>query len=103
MTMNLTEQMTQLAENAKAASRELVKLTTAEKNACLLAMATALEQDADAIKKANALDMEFGAAHGLSAAMLDRLRLDDKRIFAMARGLREVAALLDDAGFAADA
>jgi len=98
MTMNLTEQMTQLAKNAKAASRELVKLTTAEKNACLLAMATALEQDADAIKKANALDMEFGAAHGLSAAMLDRLRLDDKRIFAMARGLREVAALPDPVG-----
>ena len=41
--------MTQLAKNAKAASRELAKLTTAEKNACLLAMATALEQNAAAI------------------------------------------------------
>ena len=98
MTMNLTEQMTQLAKNAKAASRELVRLTTAEKNACLLAMAAALEQNAGAIKKANALDMEFGAAHGLSAAMLDRLQLDDKRISAMARGLREVAALPDPVG-----
>ena len=59
--MTLTEQMTQLAKQAKAASRELAKLTTAEKNDCLLAMANALEQNAAAIKAANALDMEFGA------------------------------------------
>ena len=96
--MILTEQMTQLARQAKSASRELAKLTTAEKNACLLAMATALEQNAEAIKKANALDMEFGASHGLSAAMLDRLKLDDKRIAGMAKGLREVAVLPDPVG-----
>jgi glutamate-5-semialdehyde dehydrogenase len=96
--MTLTEQMTQLAKNAKAASRELARLTTAEKNACLLAMATALEQNAEAIKAANALDMEFGATHGLSGAMLDRLKLDDKRIAGMAKGLREVAALPDPVG-----
>ena len=96
--MNLSEQMTQLARNAKAASRELAKLTTAEKNACLLAMATALEQNAEAIKMANALDMEFGASHGLSSAMLDRLKLDDKRVAGMAKGLREVAALPDPVG-----
>ena len=48
--MNLTEQMTRLAKQAKAASRELARLTTAEKNTCLLAMATALEQNANAIK-----------------------------------------------------
>ncbi len=96
--MTLTEQMTQLAKQAKTASRELVKLTTAEKNDCLLAMATALEQNAAAIKSANALDMEFGASHGLSSAMLDRLKLDDKRIAGMAKGLREVAALPDPVG-----
>src|SRR5882757_1074416 len=96
--MNLNEQMTRLAKQAKAASRELAKLTTAEKNACLLAMATALEQNAAAIQEANALDMEFGAQHGLSAAMLDRLKLDDKRIAGMAKGLREVAALPDPVG-----
>jgi glutamate-5-semialdehyde dehydrogenase len=96
--MNLTEQMTRLAKQAKAASRELAKLTTAEKNACLLAMATALEQNAAAIKSANALDTEFGTQHGLSEAMLDRLKLDDKRIAGMAKGLREVAALPDPVG-----
>ena len=96
--MNLTEQMTRLAKQAKAASRELAKLTTAEKNACLLAMATALEQNAEVIKSANMLDMEVGAKLNLSAAMLDRLKLDDKRISAMANGLREVAALADPVG-----
>jgi glutamate-5-semialdehyde dehydrogenase len=96
--MNLNEQMTQLAKQAKAASRELSKLTTAEKNACLLAMATALEQNADAIKSANALDLEFATQHGLSEAMLDRLKLDEKRIYGMAKGLREVAALADPVG-----
>ena len=96
--MTLVDQITQLAKQARVASRELAKLTTAEKNACLLAMATALEENADMLKQANALDMEAGAQHGLSSAMLDRLKLDDKRIAGMARGLREVAALPDPIG-----
>src|SRR6266571_3484182 len=96
--MTLTEQMTQLAKQAKTASRELARLTTAQKNACLAAMADALEQNTAALKTANALDMEVGAKLGLSAAMLDRLRLDDKRIAGMAKGLREVAALPDPVG-----
>jgi glutamate-5-semialdehyde dehydrogenase len=90
--------MTELARQAKAASRELVRLTTADKNACLLAMASALEESGPAIKAANAIDMETGEKLGLSAAMLDRLKLDDKRITSMARGLREVAALPDPVG-----
>jgi len=90
--------MTQLAKNAKAASRELAKLSTREKNDCLLAMAGAFEKNSSAIKEANALDMEVGAKLNLSAAMLDRLQLDDKRIPAMANGLREVAALPDPVG-----
>ncbi|MBI3879647.1 MAG: glutamate-5-semialdehyde dehydrogenase, partial [Verrucomicrobia bacterium] len=96
--MTLLEQMTQLAKQAKAASRELAQLTTAEKNACLLAMADALEQSGPAIKAANALDMDAGAKMGLTAAMLDRLKLDEKRIASMAKGLREVAALPDPVG-----
>lgn len=90
--------MTQLAQQAKTASRELARLTTAEKNACLLAMADALEQNGAAIKTANALDMQGAATMGLSSAMLDRLKLDDKRISGMAKGLRDVAALPDPVG-----
>ena len=96
--MTLTEHMTELAKEAKAASRELARLTTSEKNACLLAMADALEQNGPAIKHANGLDMETAANMGLSSAMLDRLKLDDKRIAGMAKGLREVAALPDPVG-----
>jgi glutamate-5-semialdehyde dehydrogenase len=96
--MTLTEQMTQLGRQAKAASRELAKLSTREKNDCLLAMAGAIEANSGRIKEANALDMEAAAAGGLSAAMLDRLKLDDKRISGMAKGLREVAALPDPVG-----
>lgn len=96
--MTLNEQITALAQQAKAASRELARLSTAEKNSCLRAMADALEGNAAALKEANALDMEAGANLGLSSAMLDRLKLDDKRIAGMARGLREVAALPDPVG-----
>jgi len=96
--MTLTEQMGQLARQAKAAARELARLTTAEKNACLLAMADALEQHRPAIQEANARDMAAGAQSGLSSAMLDRLKLDEKRITGMAKGLREVAALPDPVG-----
>jgi glutamate-5-semialdehyde dehydrogenase len=94
----LIEQMTQLARQAKEASRALARLTTAEKNSCLLAMASALEQNAIPIKQANALDLEAGVKSGLPAAMLDRLKLDDQRILDMASGLREVAALPDPLG-----
>jgi glutamate-5-semialdehyde dehydrogenase len=98
--MTLLEQMTQLARQAKAASRALGQLTTGQKNACLLKMAGALESPAAiaAIDAANALDMAAGAKSGLSTAMLDRLKLDAKRIAGMAKGLREVAALPDPVG-----
>src|ERR1043165_386781 len=96
--MTLTEQMTQFGAQAKAASRELARLCTADKNACLDAMASALEHDAAAIKSANELDMEAAGKMGLSSAMLERLKLDDKRIAIMAKGLRQVAALPDPVG-----
>ena len=96
--MTLTEQMTALGQQARTASRELARLTTEEKNRCLLAMAGALETNADAIKAANAKDMAAGAKMDLSSAMLDRLKLDDQRIASMAQGLREVAALADPVG-----
>ena len=96
--MNLPEQMTALARDAKTASRQMPRLTTDEKNACLESMADALEGNAAGIHEANARDMETGRSMGLSEAMLDRLQLDEKRIVAMATGLREVAALPDPVG-----
>jgi glutamate-5-semialdehyde dehydrogenase len=96
--MNLTEQMTALATNAKAAAHQMTRLSTADKNTSLLAMADALEANAVAIKEANAKDMETARAMDLSQPMLDRLLLDDARIAGMAKGLREVAALPDPVG-----
>ncbi|MBI5803001.1 MAG: glutamate-5-semialdehyde dehydrogenase [Verrucomicrobia bacterium] len=96
--MSLLDQMTQLAHQAKAASRELARLSTEDKDAALLAMADALQASGPTLQAANAKDMATGAQMGLSAAMLDRLKLDDKRIAAMAKGLRDVAALPDPVG-----
>lgn len=96
--MTLLEQMTVLGQKAKAASRALAQLTASDKNRVLLAMAEAIEASHPAIQGANAIDMENGAKAGLSAAMLDRLNLNDKRVAAIATGLREVAALPDPTG-----
>ena len=96
--MTLQDQMTRLAQQAKLAARELAKLSSDEKNTCLRAMADALEQHRAALQEANARDLDAGAQGGLSAAMLDRLKLDDQRVAGMARGLREVAALPDPVG-----
>jgi glutamate-5-semialdehyde dehydrogenase len=90
--------MAQLGRQARAASRALARLSTGEKNDCLLAMADALEKNTASIQEANSRDMEAGARSGLGAAMLDRLKLDEKRIAAMAGGLRDVAALPDPVG-----
>jgi glutamate-5-semialdehyde dehydrogenase len=96
--MTLNEQISRLARQAKEASRLLARLTTTEKNGCLLAMADALDAGGQAIQEANSTDMEAAAQAGLSKAMLDRLHLDQKRIADMARGLRQVAALPDPVG-----
>ncbi len=96
--MSLTDEMTQVARQAKTASRQLAQLTTAQKNACLLAMADALDQNRPAIQEANAGDMAAAAKMGLSIVMLDRLQLDAKRLAAMSHGLRQVAALPDPVG-----
>ena len=96
--MSLQEEMRAIASNAKAAARQMTRLTTQEKNACLISMANALEANAEAIKAANEKDMATGRSMDLNSAMLDRLQLDDARIAAMAKGLREVAEFEDPVG-----
>ncbi len=96
--MTLLEQMTVLARQARDASRELALLSSAQKSQALLAMAQAIEGASAELVAANTLDLAVGHQLGLSAAMMDRLALDPKRIAAMAAGLREVAALPDPVG-----
>lgn len=91
-------QIEAMGERARAASRKLANLSSTVKNSALNKMADHLEARFDEIATANKLDMEAGELTGLSTAMLDRLRLDHKRVKAMADGLREVAALPDPVG-----
>ncbi|HVW19383.1 MAG TPA: glutamate-5-semialdehyde dehydrogenase [Solirubrobacteraceae bacterium] len=83
---------------ARAAARRLAALDTASKDAALLAIADALEARTPEILEANARDMEAGREAGLSAALLDRLRLDEARVAAIAAQARDVAALRDPVG-----
>ena len=89
--------MQEILENAKKASREASKLTTEIKNLALLRMADELENSTKEILQANVVDIE-NATGVLPTVMLDRLRLDTKRIQAMANGIREVAKLPDPVG-----
>jgi glutamate-5-semialdehyde dehydrogenase len=83
---------------AKRAARELATLGSDLKDAALEAIAVALLQDTQEILEANARDLELGRENGLSAALLDRLALDDGRIAEMAAGVRKVASLPDPVG-----
>lgn len=88
----------ELATRAQMASRQLAVLDTDVKNQWLLSSANALVNQADVILEANQRDLDAADEHGLSDAMKDRLRLDEKRIEAIATGLREIAALADPVG-----
>jgi glutamate-5-semialdehyde dehydrogenase len=90
MTLPLTTQDKLL--RARAASAQLLQLSTAQKNAVLLVMADALEANTASILEANREDLEKS---GLAGAMLDRLMLNPKRIKEMASGVRAVAKLPD--------
>ena len=71
---------------------------TEAKNRALEAMATRLEANAEKILNANVQDLDAARAKGRDQAFLDRLMLDKARVAAMAKGLREVAALPDPVG-----
>lgn len=93
----------ELGEKAVSAKYQLQLLTKEEKNKALLAAADGLIKDAEIILCENEKDMQAGRENGMHAGMLDRLKLDLKRIEAMAEGLREIAALPDPTGREIDA
>ena len=94
----LEEKIVEMAKKARAASRRLASLPTSVKNRILLKTADALLEKKEYITSENKKDLEAGRKKGLSAAMLDRLELNDMVIGAMVQGLREVAALTDPVG-----
>jgi len=93
-----TESVEAVCARARRAARGMATLETSAKNAALEAIAQALDDDRDEILEANAADVEAGREAGLSDALLDRLRLDERRLAAMAAGAREIAVLSDPVG-----
>ena len=83
---------------AKEAARETARLTSDDKARALHAIADALIAGAGDIIAANGRDLTRGAEDGIGDALLDRLRLDEKRIGALAAAVRDVAALPDPVG-----
>ncbi len=96
--MEIRDSIRALAGRVKAAARRLAVASSAKKDAALRAMAEGIEAKAAWLKAENAKDLAAGEAAGLSAALLDRLKLNDKRIATMAEGLRQVAGLPDPVG-----
>ncbi|TFH44163.1 glutamate-5-semialdehyde dehydrogenase [Streptococcus equinus] len=88
----------ELGKNAKIASQSLVKLGTAEKNVVLGQVAEALLAETDFILQENARDVEKARENGISPVMVDRLKLDAKRIEGIVEGVRQVADLQDPIG-----
>jgi glutamate-5-semialdehyde dehydrogenase len=96
--MTLTDQIHDFGRRARAAARQLRLCTTDQKNAGIRAMADELLAAETEILAANTQDLEKAKANGLSSAMLERLKLDPKRLAAMADGVRKVADLPDPVG-----
>jgi glutamate-5-semialdehyde dehydrogenase len=92
---SLKEQAVLLGRQAKAAARKLAPLSAAEKNRALLLMAEKLAAQTAYLVEENKKDLELAERSGTSGAVLDRIALDSGRVQAMAKGLREVAALPD--------
>jgi glutamate-5-semialdehyde dehydrogenase len=92
-----------LARRAHEASRVLATASTETKDAALLAAADLLVERTADLLEANGLDVAAAEAAGTDAGIVDRLRLDESRVAAMAAGLRQVAGLTDPVGHVVDA
>lgn len=98
MSNEIKTMMIDIGKRAKTAAADLAHASAAAKESALMAAADAIWNDRADILAANDLDMTYGRDKGLSAAMLDRLMLDEDRIKAMSEGLRTVAAQKDPVG-----
>src|SRR5260370_8353242 len=95
---NIAALMHEMGQRAKSATRVLALAPTAQKDKALAAMAAAIRARQAEILAANAKDVAEAKAAGATAAFLDRLALDERRIAAMAAGLDVVSALDDPVG-----
>ncbi|EPG50223.1 glutamate-5-semialdehyde dehydrogenase [Leptospira kirschneri] len=96
--MKEIEYVQDLCSRAKKASKILKQLSSSKKNKILLSLADILEKRKTEILSANELDLRDGKEKQLSSALMDRLLLNEKRIFTMASAVREIAVLPDPIG-----
>jgi len=96
--MDFKAYVNELGANARSASRKLAAASTQQKNVFLNCLAQRIREERNLIIEANQLDLEAAHRSGLSAALIDRLMLDKKRIEAIAQGVEQVAALADPIG-----
>jgi len=94
----IQDQVYQMGKNARAAALALAVLSEEKKNEILKAMAAGIRAASAKILAANAQDIAAGEQRGLTSAMLDRLRLDEARLEAVAAGVEKVATLSDPVG-----
>ena len=90
--------MADVGQRARAAARQIANAATSQKQDALRASAKQLDSNRDAILAANVTDMQAGESSGLSKAMLDRLKLDGKRIDGIRDSLLSIAELTDPVG-----
>ena len=95
---SITQLVERLARAGRTAQRVLARMPAPAKEAALRSAAAALRLASSEIFAGNALDVANGQNNGLSGAMIDRLRLDEQRLEAMARALEQVAMLDDPVG-----
>lgn len=96
--MTIEQHIRAMGERAKSASTHLALLSSDQKNAILQAMANALDEHREIIKRENLKDLELAKTAQLSNALMDRLVLDDTRIDNMIASIRRIAMLPDPAG-----
>src|SRR5215470_5921089 len=92
---SVRDEAVRLAKQAKAASRQLAPLSSAEKDHALHLMADKLEAQSDYLVQENKKDLDAAEQAGISEAIVDRIALNAGRVRAMAKGLRDIAALPD--------
>jgi len=95
---DLRQQMMNLGAAAREAAEQLTRVDSGSKTQALKAAAAAMRKRAPEIIEANSRDMEAGRRKGLTAALLDRLALDEERIEATARGVESIAEFDDPVG-----
>jgi len=94
----LSDTLTTIGKQAKAAARQMMRVSDQDKSAALLAIAQQIEQSHQTLTQANALDLEAAKARQLPSAMIDRLTLSPKSLNLMAQGARQIAAMADPVG-----